>query len=230
MQTAAEHTERGTTTQDGRFYSFYSRREEVANGVSHVAGAVLGLFFWIVLAAYALPARGAVTAVSLFGASATLLYTMSALYHLFPDGKGKGVFRIFDHCTIFLLIAGTYSPFCLIALGGTAAGWTVFALQWTLAAAGIALNAVAMNNKAVKAISMVLYVVMGWMALAVLPQLLAAMSAAGTALLLAGGVAYTLGILFYAFGRRRTWFHCIWHIFDIAGTALQFASILLLLI
>lgn len=132
-----------------------------------------------------------------------MLYTMSALYHFLPDGRAKGVFRIFDHCTIFLLIAGTYSPFCLIALSGSAAGWIVFGLQWGCAAVGIVMNAVAMNNKVVKGISMALYVVTGWMAVAVFPQLLAAVSPLSLGFLLAGGIANTAGIVFYALGRTR---------------------------
>ena len=119
---------------------------------------------------------------------------------------------------------------CLIALGGTVEGWMVFGLQWGLAAVGIAMNAVAMNNKLVKGVSMALYVVLGWMALAVFPQLAAALPAPALWLLLAGGIAYTVGIVFFALGKKMRWFHPVWHLFDIAGTALQFASILLLLL
>lgn len=230
MQAVAAVPEKGTTTKDGRFFSFYTKGEEVFNAVSHIAGGALGLVFWIMLALFAYPDAAALIAVSLFGLGAVVLYTMSALYHFLPDGRAKGVFRIFDHCTIFLLIAGTYSPFCLIALSGSAAGWIVFGLQWGCAAVGIVMNAVAMNNKVVKGISMALYVVTGWMAVAVFPQLLAAVSSLSLGFLLAGGIAYTAGIVFYALGRTRKWFHSVWHLFDIAGTALQFISILLLLL
>lgn len=230
MQAAVMLPAKGTTTKDGRFYSFYTKGEEIFNAVSHIAGGALGLAFWIVLALFAYPDAAALFAVSLFGFGAVTLYTMSALYHFLPDGKAKGVLRIFDHCTIFLLIAGTYSPFCLIALGGTAAGWIVFGLQWGLAAAGITMNAIAMNNKVVKAVSMVLYVVTGWMAAAVFGQLTVAVSPAVLWLLLAGGIAYTVGIVFFALGKKLRWFHPVWHLFDIAGTALQFVSILLMLL
>ncbi len=230
MQMTAVLPAKGTTTKDGRFFSFYTKGEEIFNAVSHIAGGGLGLIFWIVLAVFSYPDPAALAAVSLFGFGAVTLYTMSALYHFLPDGKAKGVFRIFDHCTIFLLIAGTYSPFCLIALGGTTAGWIVFGLQWGCAAVGITMNAVAMNNKIVKAVSMVLYVVTGWMALAVFPQLFAAVPAASLWLLLAGGIAYTVGIVFFALGKKLRWFHPVWHLFDIAGTALQFVSILLLVL
>ena len=230
MQAAAMLPAKGTTTKDGRFYSFYTKGEEIFNAVSHIAGGAFGLAFWIVLALFAYPDAAALAGVSLFGFGAVTLYTMSALYHFLPDGKAKGVLRIFDHCTIFLLIAGTYSPFCLIALGGTTAGWVVFGLQWGCAAAGITMNAIAMNNKIVKAVSMALYVVTGWMAVAVFAQLAAAVSAASLWLLLAGGIAYTVGIVFFALGKKLRWFHPVWHLFDIAGTALQFVSILLLLL
>lgn len=212
------------------FLSFYTKGEEIFNAVSHIVGGAMGLAFWIALAVLAVPDAMALAGVSLFGFGVVVLYTMSALYHFLPDGRAKGVFRIFDHCTIYLLIAGTYSPFCLIALGGTAAGWVVFAVQWACAIAGITMNAIAMNNKVVKGISMALYFVEGWMALVLFPLLLETMSLAAILFLLGGGIAYTAGIVFFALGRKVRWFHSVWHLFDLAGTALQFVSILLLLI
>ena len=209
------------------FLSFYTKGEEIFNAVSHIVGGAMGLAFWIVLALLAAPDAAALLGVSLFGAGVVILYTMSALYHFLPDGRAKGVFRVFDHCTIYLLIAGTYSPFCRVALGGTV-GWIVFGVQWACAAAGITMNAIAMNNKVVKGISMALYFVEGWMALALFPLLVKTMSAASLLFLLGGGIAYTAGIVFFALGRKVRWFHSVWHIFDLAGTALQFVSILLL--
>ena len=211
------------------FLSFYTRGEEIFNAVSHIAGGGLALIFWAVLLWASYPDGVRMTAVSLFGFGAVTLYTMSALYHFLPDGRAKGVFRIFDHCTIFLLIAGTYSPYCMIALGGMT-GIVVFAVEWGCAVAGIVMNAVAMNNKIVKGVSMALYCLMGWMALFVLPQLVSALTAAELALLVAGGLAYTAGIVFFALGKKVKWFHSVWHLFDIAGTALQFAGILLMLL
>lgn len=210
------------------FLSFYTRGEEIGNAVSHIAGGALGLAAWIVLALAAAD-TAALIGVSLFGLGAVALYTMSALYHFLPDGRAKGVLRVFDHCTIFLLIAGTYSAYCLTALYGTAAGRGVLIAQWVLAAAGIALNAAAMDRRAVKAVSMVLYCVAGWMALFVIGPLRAAVGPASFWLLFAGGAAYTVGIVFFALGKRVRWFHFVWHLFDLAGTALQFASLLLLL-
>lgn len=208
----------------------YSRGEEIFNAVSHIAGGALGLVFWAVLLYYAAPVPAYLAAVSAFGVGSVLLYTMSALYHFLPAGRAKYVFRIFDHCTIFLLIAGTYTPCCVIGLGGTTVGMVCLALQWGLAAVGITMNAIAMQNKFVKGVSMALYVVMGWMALAFLRPLHALVPAASFYLLLAGGVAYTAGIVFFALGKRVRYFHSVWHLFDVLGTTLQFVSILIMLL
>ncbi|MDE5897518.1 MAG: hemolysin III family protein, partial [Clostridia bacterium] len=147
------------------FSSFYSKGEEIFNAVSHIVGGAFGVAVWITLCILAYPSAVAMVASSVFSASIIILYTMSALYHFLPNGRAKGVFRIFDHCTIFLLIAGTYTPYCLIALGGTTLGIVTLAIEWVCAAAGITMNAIAMNNKAVKGISMALYLTMGWLAL-----------------------------------------------------------------
>ena len=227
MQAAAVGSE---SVKKRGFLSFYTKGEEIFNAVSHIAGGGLGLIFWAVLLALSYPDPMAMTAVSLFGLGAVTLYTMSALYHALPDGRAKGVFRIFDHCTIYLLIAGTYTPYCMIALHGTSLGLWVLIVEWLCALVGIAMNAVAMNNKVVKGISMALYFTMGWLAIFVFPPIMEAISPLSLWLLLGGGIAYTGGIVFFALGRKVKWFHSVWHLFDILGTALQFASILLLLL
>lgn len=208
----------------------YTKGEEIFNAVSHIVGGAFGLIAWIVLARFAAPNGVYIAAVSAFGLSIIVLYTMSALYHFLPNGAGKRVFRIFDHCTIFLLIAGTYTPYCLIALGGTTVGLVILVIEWTLAVLGIVGNAIAMNNKVIKSFSMAFYVVMGWLILVAFRPLLENISTASFVLLLLGGIAYTVGIAFYAFGRKVRYFHSVWHLFDIAGTALQFSSILLILL
>ena len=212
------------------FCSFYTHGEEIFNAVSHIAGGGIGLIFTIVCLVFAYPSAAAMVSVAVFGGCAVILYTMSALYHFLPDGRAKGVFRIFDHCTIFLLIAGTYTPICVIALGSTAVGIGVLAGEWVCAAAGVTMNAIAMKNKVVKGLSMALYFVMGWAALAMLPFVLGKIPALSLWLLLAGGIAYTGGILFFAFGKRVRYFHSVWHLFDLMGTVLQFSAILLLLV
>ncbi len=223
MEQAAVGRKRG-------FTSFYTRGEEIFNAVSHIVGGGIGIVAWAVALVFAYPDPASMAAVSVFGLSIVILYTMSALYHFLPDGRAKGVFRIFDHCTIFLLIAGTYTPFCMIALGGSAVGIGVLVAEWVFAAAGITMNAIAMENKVIKGLSMALYFTMGWLAIIFLPGLFGAVPDACLWLLLAGGIAYTAGIIFFAFGKRVRYFHSVWHLFDIAGTVLQFLSVLFMLL
>ncbi len=207
----------------------YTKGEEIFNAVSHIVGGAIGLAVWAILLYLTWGNAVRMTAVSAFGFGIVVLYTMSALYHFLPCGRGKRVFRIFDHCTIFLLIAGTYTPYCLIPLYGTAMGWTVLAVEWGIAVAGIVMNAIAMNNMIIKSISMVFYVVGGWLAVIFLPMLLKAVPLTCVLLLLFGGVAYTVGICFFAFGKKVRYFHSVWHLFTILGTVLQFASIAMMI-
>lgn len=209
---------------------FYTRGEEIFNAVSHIAGGAIGLAALVVGLVFAYPDAAALAGVSVFGASVIILYTMSALYHFLPNGRAKAVFRIFDHCTIFILIAGTYTPVCLIALGGADFGLFILAAEWTLAVLGVTGNAIAMNNKIIKGFSMSFYFVMGWLILIALKPLYAALSAVSFYLLLAGGIAYTSGIVFFAFGKKVKYFHSVWHLFDIAGTVLQFLSVLFMIL
>ena len=211
-----------------RYPAYYTKGEEIFNAVSHIAGGGLGVIFTAVLLALSKSAAET-AAFLLYGFGVVTLYTMSALYHFLPTGRAKAVFRVFDHCTIFLLIAGTYSVYCLVPLYGTAVGWAVLGAEWGIAAIGITMNAIAMNNKVVKGISMALYFIAGWMGVAFFLPLLEVVSVACFAFLLAGGVAYTAGIVFFAFGKRVKFFHSIWHLFDILGTVLQFVSILLMI-
>ena len=208
----------------------YTKGEEIFNAVSHIVGGALGLAALVTLLIYAYPNAGYMASVAEFGVSVIVLYTMSALYHFLPRGGGKKVFRIFDHCTIFLLIAGTYTPFCVIALGLSTTGIVILVIEWVLAVLGITGNAIAMNNKVIKGISMAFYCVMGWLILIAFGELFRNLTLAEFVLLLAGGLAYTLGIIFYALGKKIKYFHSVWHLFDVAGTALQFASLLLLLL
>ncbi len=208
----------------------YTKGEEIFNAVSHIVGGAFGLIALIVLLIYTYPNPSYMWAVTAFGLGIIILYTMSALYHFLPSGGGKKVFRIFDHCTIFLLIAGTYTPFCVIALEGNVLGLIILIIEWSLAVIGITGNAIAMNNKFVKALSMASYCVMGWLILIAFVPLMQSISAASFWLLLLGGIAYTFGILFYALGKKVKYFHSVWHLFDILGTVLQFASILLILL
>lgn len=209
----------------------YTKGEDLFNAVSHIVGAGLGIIFCIAafLLAAQNPSVNKYVAVGIYSFTIITLYTMSSLYHFLPQGTAKRIFRIFDHCTIFLLIAGCYTPFCLIAFWGLPVGKIIFAVEWGLALIGITFNAINMEWKAVKVISYISYVVMGWMIVFILPIFLDCVSLSCFLWLLAGGVFYTVGIIFYAMGRKKSYMHCVWHIFVLLGSIFQFVSIMLLL-
>ncbi len=208
----------------------YSKGEERFNYISHIVGASFGLFVLIYgIIASCIQFDGyKVASMIIYGLSILILYLMSTLYHALPTGKGKKVFRIFDHCTIFLLIAGSYTPFCLVTLRNVGIwGWLIFGVEWGLAVIGIALNGVNMHWKAVKIFSYVAYVVMGWAILMCAGALYKAIGLVGFLLLLIGGLMYTIGIIYFALGKTRKYHHSVWHLFCIAGTILQFVSVAL---
>lgn len=153
---------------------------------------------------------------------------MSSLYHFLPKGNAKKLFRIFDHCSVFLLISGTYTPYCLVSLReqSSALGWTLFFTVWTVSFLGILLNAINMHNKKVKAVSMACYLAEGWCVVFALKTLIKAITIPGFILLLAGGIIYTIGAVLYGVGKKKKYMHSIWHIFCLLGTAAQFLSIL----
>lgn len=203
----------------------YTLGEEIFSAVVHGIGAglsVAGLVTMVVRAAKHGSAR-AVVAAALFGASLIILYTMSTLYHALAPAKAKQVFRIFDHTTIFLLIAGTYTPYALITLHG-ALGWTLFGILWGLAAFGIVMDAVMLEK--FRKIEMFLYVAMGWCIVLAGRRVIANLAPGGIIFLLAGGICYTVGIIFYKMKKVR-YMHSIWHIFVLAGSILHYFSIML---
>jgi len=198
--------------------------EEIANSISHGVGLVLALAATPILVMAALRYGSArnMVGVSVFAASMVALYLASTLYHALTHNRAKRVFRMFDHGAIFLLIAGTYTPFTLGVLRGPW-GWTLLALIWTLAAIGLTMKAVfgARYNR----LSVILYLVMGWLVVIAAPQVLRVMPLSGLAWLLAGGIAYTAGVGFYAAHRVR-YAHFAWHLFVIAGTTCHFFAVL----
>ncbi len=211
----------------------YGKGEDLFNAISHIVGGGLGLVFGVLLivaAALNGPTANKYAAAAVYAFSIVTLYTMSALYHFLPAGRAKRVFRVFDHCTIFLLIAGCYTPFCLIPFWGTTIGYTILAVEWGMAVLGITFNAINMRWKAVKVLSMIAYVVMGWMIVPAAPLLLSTVSTSCFAWLLAGGIAYTAGIIFFALGKNHKYMHCIWHMFVLAGSVCQFFSVLMLML
>ncbi len=201
----------------------YTLGEEITNAITHGIGAGLGIaatVLLIVRAAIRVDAM-AVVASSIYGASLILLYTMSTLYHSLTGPRAKRVFQIFDHCTIFILIAGTYTPYTLVSLRGWI-GWTIFGVLWGITILGIVLNSISIEKA--KKFSMISYVIMGWCILAALKPIIAALGFWGMFFVFIGGVFYTVGIIFYKKKNIR-YMHSVWHVFVLAGSIFQFFSV-----
>ena len=207
----------------------YTVGEEIFNSVSHGVGALLAIIGGSVVVTLAAVWGGAleVAACSIYAVSLFLLYTMSTLYHAFPFPRVKYLFRIFDHSSVFLLIAGTYTPFMLITLRGNTKGLVIFIVNWAAAAIGIALNAISLKKFAKP--SLVLYLVMGWSVVFAIGDVVANMQAAGVVLLFLGGVFYTIGVVFYVLKKVR-YMHAIWHLFVLAGSVMHYLCIVLYVI
>lgn len=203
----------------------YTVGEEIANAVTHGVAALLSIAGLAVLVAFAVLYSGSpkvVAAVSIFGASMVFLYTASTLYHSIPNPRAKKVLQYLDHSMIYVLIAGSYTPFCLITLQGYT-GIALLCAVWLIAIAGISLQAVLLHKA--DWINCLLYLSMGWLAVFVIDPLVSTLDSTGLALLVAGGFAYTVGVVFYIF-ERIPFSHAIWHTFVFAGTTLQFFSVL----
>ena len=201
-----------------------SRGEEIANSLTHGLGAVLAVAGLVVLA-FCASRHGTARTVAgcvVFGATLVFLYASSTLYHAVANARAKAVLRVLDHSAIFLLIAGTYTPFTLVSLRGPW-GWSLFGVVWGLALAGITLR-LALRRRPT-ALFVTLYLAMGWCVVVAAKPLLAAVAPGGIALLVAGGLAYSVGVVFYVW--RRPYHHAIWHAFVLAGSAFHFAAVLL---
>lgn len=195
------------------------------NSITHLIGASMTLAGVVVLLVIASEDGDArrIVAFSIYGATLFLLYLISTLYHGLP-GRSKKVFRILDHQAIYLLIAGTYTPFTLITLDGSV-GWWMFGAIWGMAMLGIVLDA--LPRRGARVLPFIIYFVMGWLALVALEPLIAALPKAGFYWLLAGGLFYTVGTVFFAFDKRYPWMHGVWHIFVLAGSICHYVAILL---
>lgn len=207
----------------------YSRAEEITNMVTHICGGALGivaLILCLVKTIRAGSAIGIVTAV-VFGAALITLYTMSSVYHGLLPGMGKKVMQVIDHCTIYVFIAGTYTPIvlCAIAPRYPAVGWGLFAAEWILGAVAITLTAIDLRRYNI--FSMICYIGMGWGIVLFLPQVMEVMTAPGFYLLLSGGVSYTIGAVLYGIGSRKPWMHSVFHVFVLLGSLLHFLAIYL---
>jgi len=198
--------------------------EEIANSITHGLGFLAAAVITPFLIMKALPAgAAATTGAAIFGAAMILLYLASTLYHSLPHGRAKHIFRIFDHSAIFLLIAGTYTPFTLAVLQG-AVGWTLFGIIWTLAVVGVVIKSV--HAGGTSRLSIALYLGMGWLAVFAVKPLYYTMPAWGLFWILAGGVLYSTGVLFFAYDHRMKYNHFIWHLFVLAGTGCHVVAVL----
>jgi hemolysin III len=202
-----------------------SRGEEIANSISHGIGLAAALVATPFLVVHAIRRgdTGFIVGASLFAATMVLLYLASTLYHALPRGEAKRVFQIIEHSAIFLLIAGTYTPFTLGVLRG-AWGWMLLVLVWGLAVAGVALKA--FDRLSYPIVSTGLYLLMGWLILIAGNQLYVRIPSSGLLWLVSGGVAYTAGVAFYATDSRLRYGHYIWHLFVMAGTTCHYFAVL----
>lgn len=211
-----------------RILPSYSLGEERMNMITHIIGGAMGivaLVFCVLRAVYHGTAIDVVSA-AIFGASLILLYTMSSVYHGLRPCMGKKVLQVIDHCTIYILIAGSYTPVLLSAIRPVAPklAWYMFGVEWGLAFIAITLNAI--DLKKYKKLSMICYIGLGWGILPFLKLIWQTMTPVGFWLLLLGGIAYTIGAVLYGIGSRRPWFHSIFHVFVVLGSALHILAIL----
>ena len=206
----------------------YSKGEEIMNMVTHIVGGALGL------AALALCAIRAfmtgtgydIFATFLYGISMISLYTISSVYHGLQPGMAKKVLQVVDHCTIYFLIAGTYTPFALSAIrpADPVLGWGLFIFEWVLTALAVTLTAI--DLKKYNVFSMICYIGMGWAVIPFWRQTMDVLTLSGFLWLLSGGIAYTIGAVLYGIGGKKRWMHSVFHIFVVVGALLQFIAIL----
>jgi hemolysin III len=202
----------------------YSIAEEIAHAVTHGVGLLLSIGGLAVLVAFSSMYGDAwhITSTSIYGVTLILLYASSTLYHGIPHAKAKQVLQRLDHAAIFLLIAGTYTPFTLVNLRGSW-GWTLFGLVWGIAIAGMVLELVC--KKRYKRLSISLYLGLGWLVLIAIKPMLTSVGTGGLLLLLGGGLCYSFGVIFYVW-KNLSYHHAIWHVFVLAGSLLHFFSVL----
>lgn len=207
----------------------YTLGEELVSSITHGIGVIFGIVALVLCVVFSCMSGDPwkVASSIIYGTTMILLYTMSTLYHSLKVNNAKRVFRIIDHCTIYLLIAGTYTPYTLITLKGTT-GWLLFGFVWASAIIGIIFNAI--DLKKYKVISMISYLVMGWVIIFAFKPLIDSLSNQGFLLLISGGIVYTIGAILYGLGKKYKYMHSIFHIFVLAASILHFFSILLYVI
>jgi hemolysin III len=213
--------------KESKNHKSQSTGEEIANAITHGIGALLAVAALVVLVVMA-AIHGTVWHVvsfSIFGTTLVLLYFASTLYHSLTHVRAKSLFHKFDHISIYLLIAGTYTPFCLTALRGWI-GWTVLGVVWTCAVLGAVVKAISVGTRV--RLSTILYVLMGWVILLAIKPLYQAITLNGFILLMAGGVSYTIGTIFFLRDQVK-YNHSVWHLFVLGGSVLHFFAVLSLL-
>ena len=216
-------------TQGSKTYQILN---EIFNAVTHGAGTGLAIAALVLLVIKGAASGSAleVVAFTIYGASLVILFLCSTLAHGLHFTKAVKVFRVFDHNGIFFLIAGTYTPICLSVLRNNIWGNIILGLVWICSIIGIVFNAINMHKKSIKILSMILYVVMGWCIILAIKPLLDSWSIQGFIWMLVGGIAYTVGIIFYGLGKNHKYIHSIWHLFVLLGTILQFIAIFVYII
>jgi len=207
----------------------YTKGEEIFNMSSHIVGGVVGIIALILCVMFSADKGDmyAVVASAIYSASMVILYSVSSIYHgLSPRFKAKKIFQTIDHCSIFVLIAGTYTPVCLCALReySPTLGWTLFSVVWGIALLGITLNAISV--KKFKVFSAICYIAMGWCIVAVWRPTVQMLGQGGILLMLLGGISYTIGALFYYFFKKKRYMHSVFHLFVVLGSILQLFSVL----
>lgn len=204
-------------------FNSQTREEEIGNMLTHGAGTVLAIYGTYLLISRALASHDVLNVVSacVFGGSLIVLYLMSTLYHSMTSVKVKKVLQVFDHCSIFVLILGTYTPFCLVTLRSTA-GYLLFGMNALLTIIGLTLNII--NVKKYHKLSLVFYLLMGWSIVFAIKPAMASIPFRGLMMLLAGGLSYTFGVIFYK-AEKMKFSHVIWHFFVLAGSILHFLCI-----
>ena len=205
----------------------YSKGEEIMNMVTHIVGAAMGiaaLVLCVIRAALHHNVYGVVSS-AIYGASMICLYTISSVYHGLRPNMGKRVMQVIDHCTIYFLIAGTYTPMALSAIRPEypVLGWSLFGFEWALTALAVTLTAI--DLKKFRVFSMICYIGMGWAVIPFARQTLDVVGTAGFLFLLLGGIAYTIGAVMYGIGSKKKWMHSVFHIFVLLGSLLQFFAI-----
>lgn len=215
------------TRLSARMLPTYSTAEETMNLVTHIIGGGIGIFALLGCLIQAILAGSTIAIVSsiIYGTSMILLYTMSSIYHGLKPCTGKKVMQILDHCAIYLLIAGTYTPIALVSIRPVypLLGWGLFIFQWTIAALAITLTAI--DLKKYNIFSMICYIGTGWAILPFTAQARTVLTQTGFLYLLWGGILYSLGAVLYGVGSRCKWFHCVFHIFVVLGSVFQLISI-----